>query len=79
MFWKQIHGCMYEGTKSPSFVQCKMVKIANLLGLPGGQVRSLGQEDPLEEEQQLTPVFFENSRDRGTWRDTVHGVTKSQT
>ena len=26
-----------------------MVKIVNLLGLPGGQVRSLGQEDPLEE------------------------------
>ena len=26
-----------------------MVKTVNLLGFPGGQVRSLGHEDPLEE------------------------------
>ena len=26
-----------------------MVKIVNLLGFPGGQVQSLGREDPLEE------------------------------
>ena len=32
-------------------------------------VRSLGQEDPLEEEMQPAPVFLlENSMDRGAWR-----------
>ena len=44
------------------------------------QVRSLGWEDPLEKEMKPTPVFFvENSKDRGIWLVTVHGITKSQT
>ena len=39
-------------------------------------VRSLGQEDPLEEEMQPTPVCLGNAMDRGAWQATVHGVTK---
>ena len=47
-------------------------------------VRSLGREDPLEEG--MAPVFQSlHSRilawgipmDRGAWRATVHGITKS--
>ena len=36
-------------------------------------VGSLGWEDPLEEEMATTSI------DRGAWRATIHGVTKSQT
>ena len=42
--------------------------------------QSLGQEDPLEKGM-ATHSFscLENPMDRGVWRATVHGVTKSQT
>ena len=45
------------------------------------QVQSLGQEDPLEEEDGNTLQYpcLKNPVDRGTWWATVHGVTKSQT
>ena len=56
------------------------------LGFPGGTtgkesteiwVRSLGQEDPLEEGMATTAVR-KNPMDRGAWwATTVHGVTKS--
>ena len=52
---------------------------------PGGSVetwvQSLGGEDPLEKEK-ANPLQYsclENPKGRGTWRATVHGVTKSQT
>ena len=45
------------------------------------QVRSLGQEDPLQEKNgnPLQYSCLKNSLDRGAWQDTVHGVAKSQT
>ena len=45
------------------------------------QVWSLGWEDPLEKEmaKPLQYSCLENSRDRGAWRATVHGVSNSQT
>ena len=45
------------------------------------QVRSLGQEDPLEEEMATysSILAWENPMDRGGWCATVHRVTKSQT
>ena len=44
------------------------------------QIRSLGRQDPLEEEwQPLQYSCLENPMDRGAWRAAVHGVTKSQT
>ena len=43
-------------------------------------VRSLGWEDPLEEEMVFTPVFLPgNSMDRGACQATVHVAAKSQT
>ena len=44
------------------------------------QVRSLGQEDPLQEENGSLFQYscLENLMDRGAWRATVHGVTQSQ-
>ena len=40
-------------------------------------VQSLDQEDPLEKEQQPTPVFLPgNPMDREAWQDTVHEVAK---
>ena len=50
------------------------------------QVRSLDQDDPLEEGMATHPSILawripwteENSMDRGAWRATVRGVTKSQ-
>ena len=45
------------------------------------QVWSLGQEDPLEEENgnPLQYSCLENSMDRGAWRAMVQGVAKSDT
>ena len=45
------------------------------------QVRSLGWEDPLEEEMASysSVLCLENSTDRRAWWATVHGVAKSQT
>ena len=45
------------------------------------RVRFLGWEDPLEEEMATHSSIFglENPMDRGAWRATVHGITKSQT
>ena len=44
-------------------------------------VQSLGQEDALEKEMATTPVFLpgDSHGQRGGWRATVHGVSKSQT
>ena len=41
------------------------------------QVRSLGQEDPLEKEMATHSSIL--AMDRGVWWATVHGVTKSWT
>ena len=43
------------------------------------QVRSLGQEDPLEEGNPLQYSGLENPMNRGAWRAMVHRVTKSRT
>jgi len=52
----------------------------NLPAVQETQVRSLGWKDLLEKGMASTPVFLpENSKDRGTWRATVHGVAKSLT
>ena len=44
-------------------------------------VRSLGQEDPLEQEMATHSNIscLENPVDRGAWKATVNGITKSQT
>ena len=41
------------------------------------KVRSLGQEEPLEEEMATHTSI--PALDRGAWRATVHGVTESGT
>ena len=43
-------------------------------------VQSPGWEDPLENRMAThsSILAWENSMDRGAWRATVHGVTKSQ-
>ena len=41
-------------------------------------VRSLGGEDPLEEDMATLFSTLENAMDRGAWWATVHRVTKSQ-
>ena len=45
------------------------------------QVRSLGQEDPLEEGMTTHSriLAWRILMDKGAWRAMVHGVTKSQT
>ena len=45
------------------------------------QVQSLGQEDSPREGNgsALQYSCLENSRDKGTWRATVHRVTESRT
>ena len=55
--------------------------VKNLPAMQETQVQSLGWEDPLEKGMAGYPLQYsclENSMDRGAWRATVHGVTKSQ-
>ena len=48
--------------------------------MQGTQVRSLGQEDPLEKGMATHSYScLEKSMDRGAWWATVHGVAKSVT
>ena len=55
-------------------------RVKNLPAMQETQVRSLGQEDPLEKGMAtLQYSCLENSMDRGAWQVTVHGVTKSWT
>ena len=52
--------------------------VKNLTAMQKTQVRSLGQEDPLEKEMATQPVScLEKSMDRRAWRATVHGVSES--
>ena len=53
--------------------------VKNLLAKWETSVQSLGWEDPLEEGMQPPPVFLPRGpMDKGNWRATVNGVTKSQ-
>ena len=55
--------------------------VKNLPAMQEAQVRSLGQEDPLEEEM-TNPLQYsclENPMDRGAWQATVHTTTESWT
>ena len=58
--------------------------IKNLPAMQGLQemwVRSLGQEDPLEEGMvtHSSILVLENPKDRRAWQAIVHGVSKSRT
>ena len=55
--------------------------VKNLPAMQETWVQSLGQEDALEKEMATTPVFLpgDSHGQRGGWRVTVHGVSKSQT
>ena len=78
------HQCVWRGKNCSLFLL--------LLGFPGGwavknrpamqemqetQVRSLGQEDPLEKGMAILQYScLENPMNRGAWRATVHGVAR---
>ena len=49
--------------------------VKNLPAMQETRVRSLGQEDPLEEEMAPHSSVLENPMDRGAWRAAVHGIT----
>ena len=55
--------------------------IKNLPTMKESQVRSLGQEDPLEKEMATYSrvLAWRFPMDRGAWQDTVYGVAKSLT
>ena len=55
--------------------------VKNLPTIQETQVQSVGWEDPLEKEMATHSniLAWENPMDRGAWRATVQGVTKSQT
>ena len=44
-----------------------------------GSIPGLGRSPGEENGNPLQYSYLENSMDRGAWRATVHGVTKSQT
>ena len=55
--------------------------VKNLPAMQDSWVQSLGQEDPPGEGNgnPLQYSHLENPMDRGAWRNTVHGVTESDT
>ena len=66
---------------SKSFPGSSVVKnLPAVQGTQEAQVRSLGQEDPLEKEWQLTPVFLPGEfHGQQAWQASVHRVSKSWT
>ena len=62
-----------------AFLVAQMVK--NLHTMRETWVRSLGWEDPLEEDMAIHSniLAWRIPMDRGAWRDVVHGVARSQT
>ena len=54
-------------------------RVKNLPAMQETRVRSLGQEDPLEEEMATQYSCLENTMDRVAWWAIVHRVVKSQT
>ena len=73
--------CSCPITMAPGFTSGSVVK--NPPAMQEMQVRSLGWEDPFVlGEGNGNPLQYSclgNPMDRGAWRSTVHGVTKSQT
>ena len=55
--------------------------VKNPPAMQENQARSLGREDPLEEEMAMHSSYscLGNPMDRGDWRATAHGVAKSRT
>ena len=73
-------GIGYPLQYSWAFLVAKTVK--NLPAVQETWVQPMGWEDPLEKGKATHFTQYsclENSKDRGAWRATVHGVTKSQT
>ena len=64
-----------------SWVSLVAQTVKNLPTMWETWVRSLGWEDPLEEEMatQSSILAWRSPMDRGAWRGTVHGVAKSRT
>ena len=55
-------------------------EVKNLPAIQETQVQSLGREDTLEKGMTThsSVLAWKNPIDRGAWRATVHGVTKSR-
>ena len=73
---------IHVATKNEGFPGSSVVKNPPALQEPQEtQVRSLGWEDPLEEEMatHFSILAWKNPMDRGAWWATVHGVVKSRT
>ena len=68
-----------ENKQDKASLVAQMVK--NLPTMQETWVRSLGWEDPPEEDMATHSSIpaWRIPMDRGAWRATVHGVTKSQT
>ena len=59
-------------------IRCASLVAQTVKNLPATQetrVRSLGREDPLEEEMATHSSVLENPMDRRAWWAAVHGVT----
>ena len=73
-----------EGTGYPlqySLASLVAQTVKNLPAVPEIWVWSLGWKDPLEEDMATHSIVFtwKIAMDRGAWRATVHGATKSRT
>ena len=68
-----------QGSNEDASLVVQMVK--NLPAIQETQVQSLGWKDSLEKGMatHYSILAWKNPLDRGAWRATVHGVTKSQT
>ena len=72
-----IHLCMVIDTQASLVAQV----VKNLRVRQGNWVQSLGREDPLDKEMTThsSILAWRIPMDRGAWRATVYGITKSWT
>ena len=76
----QLHGHESEQTLGDSGASLVAQMVKNPPVMPETWVRSLGWEDPLEMGMAThSSILAWKIRMDGTWRGTIHGVTKSQT
>ena len=79
--WASSTAAIFWPPVQPAQASLVAQKVKNPPAMREAWVRSLGQEDLLEEglATHSSVLAWRIPMDRGAWRATVHGITKSQT
>ena len=79
MFCDDLNGKQIQKREIYIYIHIVAFLVAQMVKNAGDQVRSLGQEEPLEKRNGYPTQYscLENSMDIGVWQATVHETAKS--